>query len=47
MLTLKQVRTPGWRLYNEAYVQSADAMVPYFPNLDEDKCIRHELSIIL
>lgn len=43
----RKVRTPGWRLYNEAYVQSADAMVPYYPNLDEDKCIRHELSIIL
>jgi len=28
----RKVRTPYWRLYNEAYVQSADAMIPYYPN---------------
>ncbi|KIW07773.1 uncharacterized protein PV09_01699 [Verruconis gallopava] len=43
----RKVRTPGWRLYNEAYVQSADAMVPYYPNLDEVGCTRHELRIVL
>ena len=43
----RRVRTPYWRLYNDAYVQSADAMVPYYPNLDEERLQRHELSIIL
>lgn len=43
----RKVRTPYWRLYNDAYVQGADAMVPYYPNLDEDKVDRPELAIIL
>ncbi|CAJ0553808.1 Ff.00g123200.m01.CDS01 [Fusarium sp. VM40] len=43
----RKVRTPYWRLYNDAYVQAADAMVPYYPNLDEDKMDRPELAIVL
>ncbi|KAF4123492.1 splicing factor 3B subunit 1 [Geosmithia morbida] len=43
----RKVRTPYWRLYNDAYVQGADAMVPYYPNLEEDKIDRPELAIIL
>ncbi|OAA32771.1 U2 snRNP component prp10 [Moelleriella libera RCEF 2490] len=43
----RKVRTPYWRLYNDAYVQCADAMVPYYPNLEEDKIDRPELAIIL
>ena len=43
----RKVRTPYWRLYNDAYVQGADAMVPYYPNLDEDKPDRPELAIVL
>ncbi|KAH6898395.1 armadillo-type protein [Thelonectria olida] len=43
----RKVRTPYWRLYNDAYVHSADAMVPYYPNLDEDKVDRPELAIVL
>ncbi|KAG8527036.1 U2 snRNP component prp10 [Bacidia gigantensis] len=43
----RKVRTPYWRLYNDAYVQSADSMVPYYPNLDEEKLLRHELNIVL
>lgn len=43
----RKVRTPYWRLYNDAYVQGADAMVPYYPNLDEDKIDRPELAILL
>ncbi|KAL6869923.1 U2 snRNP component prp10 [Amphichorda felina] len=43
----RKVRTPYWRLYNDAYVQGADAMVPYYPNLDEDKLDRPELAIVL
>ena len=43
----RKVRAPYWRLYNDAYVQCADAMVPYYPNLDEDKIDRPELAIVL
>jgi splicing factor 3B subunit 1 len=43
----RKVRTPYWRLYNDAYVQGADAMVPYYPNLNEDTIDRPELAIIL
>ncbi|EGS23655.1 uncharacterized protein CTHT_0003510 [Thermochaetoides thermophila DSM 1495] len=43
----RKVRTPYWRLYNDAYVQCADAMVPYYPNLEEDKIDRTELAIVL
>ncbi|KAF2151833.1 ARM repeat-containing protein [Myriangium duriaei CBS 260.36] len=30
----RKVRTPYWRVWNEAYVMSADAFVPYYPNLE-------------
>lgn len=43
----RKVRTPYWRLYNDAYVQGADAMVPYYPNLAEEGLGRHELGIVL
>lgn len=43
----RKVRTPYWRLYNDSYVQAADAMVPYYPNLEDDKIDRPELAIIL
>lgn len=43
----RKVRQPYWRLYNDAYVQSADAMVPYYPNFDEDNLARHDLSILI
>ncbi|KAL0640499.1 U2 snRNP component prp10 [Maublancomyces gigas] len=43
----RKVRTPYWRLYNNAYVQSADCLVPFYPNLDEEKLLRHELSIVI
>ncbi|GAM88515.1 hypothetical protein ANO11243_065480 [Dothideomycetidae sp. 11243] len=33
----RKVRTPYWRVWNEAYVMSADAFVPYYPNLEVDK----------
>ena len=36
-----------YRLYNDAYVQGADAMIPYYPNMDEERLNRHELSIVL
>ncbi|CAH0016258.1 unnamed protein product [Clonostachys rhizophaga] len=43
----RKVRTPYWRLFNDAYVQAADAMVPFYPNLDEDTMDRPELHIVL
>ncbi|EEQ33008.1 U2 snRNP component HSH155 [Microsporum canis CBS 113480] len=32
----RKVRTPYWRLYNDAYVQGADSMIPYYPTIEED-----------
>ncbi|OJJ47250.1 hypothetical protein ASPZODRAFT_15930 [Penicilliopsis zonata CBS 506.65] len=43
----RKVRVPYWRLYNDAYVQSADAMVPFYPDLEHDGLSRPELSIIV
>lgn len=43
----RKVRTPYWRLYNDAYVQGADAMVPYYPGLEADGLDRPELSIVI
>ncbi|OAX85171.1 hypothetical protein ACJ72_00438 [Emergomyces africanus] len=43
----RKVRQPYWRLYNDAYVQGADAMVPYYPTLEDEGLARHELSIVL
>ncbi|ODV89574.1 hypothetical protein CANCADRAFT_140918 [Tortispora caseinolytica NRRL Y-17796] len=31
----RKVRTPYWSIYNSMYVQSADAMVPYYPEIEE------------
>ena len=43
----RKVRTPYWRLYNDAYVQGADAMIPYYPNIEDDGLARDELAIVL
>ncbi|KAG7292079.1 hypothetical protein NEMBOFW57_002111 [Staphylotrichum longicolle] len=43
----RKVRTPYWRLYNDAYVWGADAMVPYYPNLVEEGIDRGELAVVL
>ena len=43
----RKVRTPYWRLFNDAYVYGADSMVPYYPDLTAEGVPRHELSIIL
>lgn len=42
----RKVRQPFWRLYNDAYVHSADSMVPFYPNLGDD-LPRHELFITI
>ncbi|KAF2146872.1 uncharacterized protein K452DRAFT_263050 [Aplosporella prunicola CBS 121167] len=43
----RKVRTPYWRLYNDAYVHGADAMVPYYPDLGDESTARHELDILI
>ncbi|KAI1916137.1 U2 snRNP component prp10 [Ophidiomyces ophidiicola] len=43
----RKVRTPYWRLYNDAYVQGADSMIPYYPYLPEEGLARSELAIVL
>jgi len=44
----RKVRTPYWRIYNDAYVHSADAMIPYYPNVKDDPMMyRHELFITI
>lgn len=43
----RKVRIPYWRLYNDAYVGQADALVPYYPNLQEEGIDRGELAIVL
>jgi splicing factor 3B subunit 1 len=43
----RKVRVPYWRLYNEAYVLSADAMVPYYPPLEGSKLRRPELTVMI
>ncbi|CCJ31044.1 unnamed protein product, partial [Pneumocystis jirovecii] len=44
----RKVRDVYWRLYNNMYVQQADSMVPYYPNIDDDefsRFFRHEMQI--
>lgn len=36
-----------WRLYNDCYVVQGDAMIPYYPNLDDEKLDRPELAIVI
>jgi splicing factor 3B subunit 1 len=43
----RKVRQPYWRIYNDAYVQSADAMTPAYPMFDEPNLRRHELDIFI
>ncbi|KAG9203641.1 U2 snRNP component prp10 [Epicoccum nigrum] len=43
----RKVRQPYWRIYNDAYVQSADAMVPSYPAFEEENTRRHELDIFI
>lgn len=31
----RKVRTPYWKLYNYAYVQNCDSIVPYYPSIDK------------
>ena len=37
----RKVRQPYWRIYNDAYVQSADAMVPAYPAFEEENTRRN------
>ena len=44
----RRVRSAYWRLWNDAYVQGADAIVPYVPfGLADEELTRHELYIVV
>ncbi|KAF2636181.1 ARM repeat-containing protein [Massarina eburnea CBS 473.64] len=43
----RKVRQPYWRIYNDAYIQSADSMVPAYPQFEEERLKRHELEIFI
>ncbi|KAL9084543.1 MAG: hypothetical protein Q9159_005161 [Coniocarpon cinnabarinum] len=42
----RKVREPGWRVYNNCYVQMGDQMVPHFPDLGEVG-VREELMVMI
>ncbi|KAH9879103.1 U2 snRNP component prp10 [Plenodomus biglobosus] len=43
----RKVRQPYWRIYNDAYVQNSDSMVPAFPVFEDEDVRRHELDIFI
>jgi splicing factor 3B subunit 1 len=43
----RKVRQPYWRIYNDAYVQSADSMTPAYPTFEDDSFRMHELDIFI
>ena len=43
----RKVRNPYWKIYNSAYVQHSDALVPYYPQLDklqDDDTINYKIE---
>ncbi|ONH66859.1 Splicing factor 3B subunit 1 [Cyberlindnera fabianii] len=43
----RKVRKPFWRVYNAAYVQQMDALVPYYPRVEEDKYKMNLFDVVL
>ncbi|KAF2266074.1 ARM repeat-containing protein [Lojkania enalia] len=43
----RKVRHPYWRVYNDAYVQNADSIIPAYPSFEDKVCQRHELDIFI
>ena len=43
----RKVRSVSWKVYNNNYIGSQDAMVPLYPTMDDDKYIRPEMSIFI
>lgn len=43
----RKVRVPYWRVFNDAYVRDADALVAYYPDLCSEGVRRDELDIVL
>ncbi|KAF1969210.1 ARM repeat-containing protein [Bimuria novae-zelandiae CBS 107.79] len=43
----RRVRTPYWRIYNDMYVQQADSLIPYLPQLNDGGMKRDELEIFI
>nr|Q10178.3 RecName: Full=U2 snRNP component prp10 [Schizosaccharomyces pombe 972h-] len=42
----RKVRNTYWTSYNSAYVQSADAMVPYYPHVDDDQFNNYDMKTL-
>jgi len=43
----RKVRHVYWRVYNLVYVHASDALVPVYPNTDDEKMDRPELGIVI
>lgn len=43
----RKVRKPYWKIYNSAYVQHLDALVPYYPRLEEENYKLDLFDIVL
>ncbi|EFX03159.1 splicing factor 3b subunit [Grosmannia clavigera kw1407] len=43
----RKVRTIYWRVLSDCYIGAADSMVPYYPDLEEEKVDRPELAVML
>lgn len=43
----RKVRVPYWRVFNDAYVRDADALVAYYPDMRGEGIMRDELDIVL
>ncbi|OAA64356.1 splicing factor 3b subunit [Niveomyces insectorum RCEF 264] len=43
----RKVRTIYWRVFSDCYIGAADSMIPYYPDLEEDRVDRPELAVVL
>ncbi len=43
----RKVRKPYWKIYNSAYVQQLDALVPYYPKIEESNYSLDLFDIVL
>lgn len=43
----RKVRHVYWRVHNLVYIHASDALVPFYPNLDDERMDRPELGIVI
>lgn len=46
----RKVREVYWKIYNTLYIGSQDALVPYYPRIEDDehnRYQRHELDLMI